>query len=66
MSSLELNSEAKTEIREKISYITVNDLKGNLHVSIEEKDFSKKVKLTNYFPKGNPDIFFTNSDKDFV
>ena len=61
--SLDINSDLKNEIREKVTNNIMHNFNKDANISMEDRNFANKLKVTKQFLKNNPDIFFTNADK---
>ena len=63
MLSLDINSDLKNEIREKVTNNIMHNFNKGTHISMEDRNFASKLKVTKQFLKNNPNIFFTNADE---
>ena len=55
--SLDINSDLKNEIREKVTNNIMHNFNKDTHISMEDRNFVNKLKVTKQFLKDNPDIF---------
>ncbi len=53
----------KDNLRENVSKILYNGLKRDIHITKEDREFSKQLISTKKFLKNNRDLFITKSDK---
>ena len=51
-------SDLKNEIREKVTNNIMYNFNKDTHISMENRNFASKLKVTKQFLKNNPDIFF--------
>ena len=63
MLSLDINSDLKNQIGEKETNNIMHDFNKDIHISMKDRNFANKLKVTKQFLKNNPDFFFTNADK---
>ena len=61
--SLDINSDLKNEIREKVTNNIMHNFNKDTHISMKDRNFANKLKVTKQFLKNNPDIVFANADK---
>ena len=55
--SLDINSDLKNEIREKVTNNIMHNFNKDTHISMEDRNFANKLKVTKQFLKNNRDIF---------
>ena len=56
--SLDINSDLKNEIIEKVTNNIMHNFNKDTHISMEDRNFANKLKVTKQFLKNNLDIFF--------